>query len=62
MKVIEPLEGKAERVKLEVAAGCHRVGGEVQKEALRFSFPCMAGFELLLSPLRRLAVSVMGLL
>lgn len=59
MKAIEPLEGKAERIKLEVAAGCHRVGGETWKETLRFALPCLAGLELFLPPLRRLAVSVM---
>lgn len=62
MKAIEPLKGKAERIKLEVAAGCHMVGGEIWKETLIFVFPCLAGLELFLPPLRRLAVSVMGLL
>lgn len=62
MKAIEPLKGKAERIKLEVAAGCHRVGREIWKETLRFALPCLAGPELFLPPQRRLAVSVMGLL
>lgn len=48
MKAIEPLVGKAERMKLEVAAGCHGVGGGIWKETLRFALPCLAGFELVL--------------
>jgi len=62
MKAIERLEGKAERIKLEVAAGCHRVGGEIWTKTLRFALPCLAGLELFLPPLSKLAVSVMGLL
>jgi len=38
------------------------VGGEIWKETLRFALPCLAGLELFLPSLRRLAVSVMGLL
>lgn len=40
---MEPLEGKAERIKLEVAAGCHRVGGEIWKETLRFALSARQG-------------------
>lgn len=62
MKAIEPLEGKAKRIKLEVAAWYDVVGGELWKETLRFALPWLEGFELFLPPFSRLAVSVIGLL
>lgn len=62
MKAIEPLEGKAERMKLEVAAGCHRVGGESGKKPWDLLFPALQDLSWFCPPLRRLAVSVMGLL